>query len=156
MVEFQLMTRADFEVWRSVSIANYAKDNVSSGKWTSAEAVSRSEEEFSTLLPDGLATPENYLRFIVNEQTSERVGVVWYALRREKGRSYIFVYDFEIYEEYRRRGYGTKALLYLDGVVRQMGQDMIALRVFGRNRAARGLYEKAGYEETDIIMSKKL
>ncbi len=118
--------------------------------------MSRSEHDFASLLPDGLSTASNYLHSIVDERSSEQVGVVWYAIRREWERDYVFIYDFEIFEAHRRKGYGTEALLHLDDVVRKMGLSLISLHVFGHNRAARELYAKAGYEEKDVIMSKQL
>ena len=156
MVEFRRMTPADYESWRRASIENYAEENVAAGRWTREEAVSRSEHDFASLLPDGPSTASNYLHSIVDERSSEQVGVVWYAIRREWERDYVFIYDFEIFEAHRRKGYGTEALLHLDDVVRKMGLSLISLHVFGHNRAARELYAKAGYEEKDVIMSKQL
>jgi ribosomal protein S18 acetylase RimI-like enzyme len=67
-----------------------------------------------------------------------------------------FVYDFLIYEEFRRRGYGKQAMLALEATVKELGIDKIALHVYAHNRVARVLYEKAGYEITGISMTKKL
>ena len=156
MVEFQLMKPADYESWLRVVTKNYAEENVAAGRWTREEAMSRSEHDFASLLPDGLSTAGNYLRSIVDERSSERVGVLWYAVRREGDRDYVFIYDFEIFEAHRRKGYGTEALMHLDGVVRRMGLGLISLHVFAHNRAARDIYGKVGYEEKDIIMSKLL
>ena len=156
MVEFRAMARAEYEKWRRASVKNYADENVASGRWTKEESESRSERDFADLLPDGMETRDNYLRTIVDESSSERVGTIWYAVRRDEGREYVFIYDFEILDEHRRKGYGTDTLKHLDGVVRGMGLNLISLHVFAHNGAARSLYEKVGYEEKDIIMSKDL
>jgi ribosomal protein S18 acetylase RimI-like enzyme len=156
MVEFCAMTPADYESWRRASIRSYAEENVAAGRWTREEADSRSEQDFASLLPDGAATTNNFFFTIVDEHSFERVGVVWYALRREWERDYVFIYDFKIFEAHRRKGYGTEALLHLDDVIRKMGLSLISLHVFGHNRAARDLYAKVGYEEKDVIMSKRL
>lgn len=66
------------------------------------------------------------------------------------------MYDFLVYEPYRRCGYGWQALQALEQNVRALGLDTIGLHVFGHNHAARALYEKAGYEVTNINMAKKL
>jgi ribosomal protein S18 acetylase RimI-like enzyme len=47
-------------------------------------------------------------------------------------------------------------MLALEARVISMGLDVISLHVFGHNRAARSLYEKLGYETTNVYMSKKL
>jgi ribosomal protein S18 acetylase RimI-like enzyme len=150
------MSQPEYEKWRRSSIASYAEENVAAGSWSREEAAARSEKEFAELLPDGLATPGNHLLSVVRPDGASPVGVVWFAVREDGGRRYAFVYDFLIFEEHRRKGHGTQALLLLDGRVRAMGIDSISLHVFAHNAAARGLYEKAGYRETDVMMTKTL
>ncbi len=108
------------------------------------------------LLPNGQGTTDNYLRTIIDDATSEPVGMIWYAIRQEDDRNYVFLYDFQIFEDHRRKGLGTQALVHLDGEVKEMGFKLITLHVFAHNRAARELYSKVGYKETDLVMSKNL
>jgi ribosomal protein S18 acetylase RimI-like enzyme len=44
----------------------------------------------------------------------------------------------------------------LEELARGMGIREVALHVFGHNHAARALYEKAGYEITNINMTRTL
>jgi len=157
MLDFIPMSEERYESWRQSSIAGYAEENVVSGRWSTEEANLKSEQEFVRLLPYGLSTPDNYIYSLVEDQTSEPVGMVWFALVREEGgKGHAFLYDFQILEAHRRRGYGTQALLRLDERVRAMGMKVISLHVFAHNRAARELYAKAGYKETNVMMSKEL
>jgi ribosomal protein S18 acetylase RimI-like enzyme len=157
VIDFIPLKPTEYESWRRASIASYAEENVISGRWNREEARSRSGLEFATLLPNGLSTPGNYLYSLLDGQTSEVVGMIWFASGgQDRETKQAFVYDFEIFEAYRRRGYGTQALLRLDEQVRAMGLSSISLHVFAHNRAARDIYGKAGYRETDVIMSKEL
>lgn len=156
MVEFRPMTQDRYDSWRGESVKSYASEKVKSGEWTPEEAQKESEREFASLLPLGLATPDNYLRLVVDGVTLQEVGMIWYALRREGADGYVFIYDFKIFEGFRRRGYAMQALRLLDRVVGEMGLDSIYLHVFAHNRAARDLYLKAGYEEKDVIMARQL
>jgi ribosomal protein S18 acetylase RimI-like enzyme len=156
VLDFVPMTPTQFESWSRTSVADYAEENILSGRWTREEALSRSEREFAGLLPGGLATADNYLFSVVDDQVPEPVGMIWFAAVWEGGRRRAFVYDFRIYEAYRRRGYGTGALLRLDECVREMGLSAVSLHVFAHNRTARELYGKVGYRETNIMMSKEL
>ena len=156
MLDFIPMTSAQYETWSEASVAGYAEENVVSGRWTRDEAHQRSEQEFATLLPGGLATADNHLFSIVDDQIPDPIGMIWFAAVWEGARRHAFVYDFQIFEAYRRRGYGTQALLRLDDAVREMGLNVISLHVFAHNRAARDLYGKVGYRETNIMMSKEL
>ena len=109
------------------------------------------------MLPNGLASPDNYLYAIWSDEAplDAPVGVLWIAVLRRKP-AQAFIYDFIIFEPYRRRGYGRQALLAVEDKVRALGLDTIGLHVFGHNHGAIALYEKAGYEVTDIMMSKKV
>ena len=72
------------------------------------------------------------------------------------GRRQAFIYDFRTLDEFHRQGYGTQAMIALEDEVRKLGIDTIGLHVFGHNHAARALYEKVGYEVTDVHMAKHL
>jgi ribosomal protein S18 acetylase RimI-like enzyme len=159
MITLQPMTPAEYEPWLSAEIQAYADEKVQAGNWTVAEALERSAEEHRKLLPRGLDTPDNWLYMIMPNSAPgaepAAVGVLWLAVPPWKPPQ-AFVYDFLIYEPYRRRGYARQALLALEEKVRALGLDTIGLHVFGHNHAARALYEKAGYEITNINMAKKL
>jgi ribosomal protein S18 acetylase RimI-like enzyme len=47
-------------------------------------------------------------------------------------------------------------LAELENVAREKGVEKIGLHVFGHNAAARALYQKVGYIETNVNMSKKI
>ncbi|MEP7356903.1 MAG: GNAT family N-acetyltransferase, partial [Anaerolineales bacterium] len=137
-------------------------DKVNSGNWEASEALDRSAAEFHRLLPDGPATPDNFIYSLMapaskagEEAAPVSVGVLWFALPPWKP-PIAFIYDFMIYEPYRRQGYGGEALRALEDKVKALGLDTIGLHVFAHNTAARALYEKAGYAVTNINMAKKL
>ena len=44
----------------------------------------------------------------------------------------------------------------LEETVRALGLDEIRLHVFGHNGAARALYRKLGFVETNVMMAKQL
>ncbi len=88
-------------------------------------------------------------------ENDEKVGILWYAaLPRQPGLA--FIYDFEIYETFRRRGYASQALAALEQDAKGRDLKHIELHVFGHNAAARALYKKAGYVETNVMMAKNI
>ncbi len=44
----------------------------------------------------------------------------------------------------------------LEVIAKELGMKKIGLHVFGHNKVARGLYEKLGYEITNINMIKSI
>ena len=154
MISLVLMTEADFAVYLEKTVPQYAREKVLAGNWTEAEALERSHQEFEHLLPEGLRTPGNFLFMLVNE-AGEKVGWLWYALAAKKP-ELAFIYDFEVYDQFRRRGYATQALAALDDHARPRSVKKLELHVFGFNTAARELYKKCGYAETNVMMAKTI
>jgi len=111
--------------------------------------------KFRKYLPDGVATQDNYLYDIEDEALGITVGMIWLARLMQGTKPVMFIYDFRIDEAHRRKGYGEQALLAAEVQAKALGYDTIALHVFGHNHAARALYEKLGYEITNINMAKK-
>ena len=154
MIRLVPMTETEFQAYLVDDIERYAQEHVRMGNWHSSEALQKSKDEHQRLLPDGLATQNHFFFSIEDEQRGAKVGIIWFAVYDD--RSQAFVYDFLIYEEYRRQGYGTQTLLALEAKVKELGIDKIALHVFAHNHVARALYEKTGFEITGIYMTKKL
>ena len=156
MVRLIPMNATEYQPYLDVSIREYAEDKVQSGNWQPEEALERSTQDFQKLLPDGVATKDNYLYDIVDEALGVKVGLIWLARMMQGTKPIMFIYDFRIDEAHRRKGYGEQAMLAAEVQAQALGYDTIALHVFGHNHAARALYEKLGYEITNINMAKKL
>jgi ribosomal protein S18 acetylase RimI-like enzyme len=149
------MTEKEFQAWLPGTIAGYAAENVRTGRWSQEEALEKSREETDRLLSRGLRTPDHRLWNIVPAGVREPVGMIWVGVVQQPTPS-AFIYNIEIYPQFRRRGYAEQALLKLEEEVRRLGLEAIRLHVFGHNSAARPLYEKLGYLPTNIQMLKRL
>lgn len=156
MVTLIPMTENDYQAYLEQLIGEYAQDHVRGGRWGEQEALQRATQEIQQILPQGLHSPDNYLYMIVEEQSNQRVGILWFALNTRASKQQAFVYDIAIYEQFRRHGYATQAFRLLEEQARELGATSIGLHVFGHNVAARELYEKLGYIATNIQMMKKL
>ncbi len=154
MVHLVPMNETEFQAYLEADIERYAQEHVRAGDWQPSEAVQKSRDEHQRLLPDGLATKNHFFFSIEDRELGAKVGIIWFAVYDE--RSPAFIYDFLIYEEYRRQGYGTQTLAALEAKVKELNVDKIALQVFAHNHIARALYEKTGFEITGIYMTKKL
>lgn len=154
MISLVPMNAADFAAYLEKTIPIYAREKVEAGNWTEAEALERSRKEYEHFLPEGLRTVGHFLFMLISE-TGEKVGWLWYALN-EKKPDLAFIYDFEIYDQFRRRGYATSALAALEEHARPRGVKKLELHVFGFNTAARALYQKCGYAVTNVMMAKSI
>ena len=146
------MTEPDFQVYLANAIQAYAQDKIRAGNWSQDEALERSTKEYEGYLSQGIQTPNNYLFSLMNEN-GEKVGFLWYAALQP---GLAFIYDFEIYEPFRRRGYASQALAAFELDAKALGLKQIELHVFGHNTAARALYKKMGFEETNVMMTKHI
>jgi hypothetical protein len=70
MVNLVPMTQAEFEAYREPAIRAYARDHVQAGNWSPEEALHRADSSYRELLPDGVATPDQYL-FTIRDDAIE-------------------------------------------------------------------------------------
>jgi ribosomal protein S18 acetylase RimI-like enzyme len=155
-VRFVAFTQADFEAWLVQAIPAFALANVQDGRWSLAESIGKSQEAHAALLPQGLATPGQFLVHLHDAAGGERVGQLWWAEADKGGRQEAYVYNIEIDAAARRRGHARAAFVELERVAREHGMDQVGLHVFGHNAGARRLYDELGFEPTSITMRKVL
>ena len=136
------------------SIQSYAFGIETQGGQTPEFARSKSEQDHAAILPQGLDTPNHSLWIV--EADEERVGLLWLAERDSGGRQVIFIYDVEIDEAHRGKGYGRAAMELAEQETHALGIGRIELNVFGANDVARRLYRSVGYVETSVQMAKDL
>jgi ribosomal protein S18 acetylase RimI-like enzyme len=156
MIYLRPMLEKEYIPYLERSIIEYAEDKIKAGNWHPSEALERSRQEFQKLLPEGPETPCQHLYSILADDLVEPVGIIWFAEILDTAKPYAFIYDFSIDEDYRRKGYGSQAMLALEDEVRQVGLEQIGLHVFGHNAAALALYQKLDYRITNINMMKTL
>ena len=156
MIELVPMSEAEFTAYTAESIPEYARDKVRSCQWAEDKALELSRQGFEEMLPQGLATPDNHLFTLRVADSAGAVGMLWFAVQERAGEKVAYVYDIGILAQHQRRGYATEALAALEGEARSRGLAGIGLHVFGHNPGARALYEKLGYEATNINMFKRV
>jgi ribosomal protein S18 acetylase RimI-like enzyme len=151
MIKLVLMNADEYRKYLYSAIKSYAEEKVLSGNWTQEESISKAEEEYKRLLPKGEKTENNFLYTILDHDKA--VGAIWLAqLSEEKG----YIYDINIVEIYQGLGYGKEAMKQIENVGQKLGMKKIGLHVFGHNKVARGLYEKLGYQTTNVLMEKEI
>ncbi len=148
------MTRETYDGWLDHAIRDYAEGHVAAGNWRPDEALERSRHDFAELLPEGLGTPGHDL-FSIRDPERGNVGILWVG-PRPRVPDALFIFDIEVDELARGRGYGQAALDALHAWARDRGYARVGLHVFGSNEVARRLYRRVGYVETDVMMEKRL
>jgi len=156
MVQLVPMTPEEFEVFLERDIREYAQERVRAGFWSEAEALARSRKEHRALLPDGLKSRYHHLYSIQDSEGGEAVGVLWLKTDFDSSRASGFIFNLEIHEPFRRRGYGRQAMLELENLARSMGLRQLGLHVFAHNQDARALYDGLDYTIASINMLKDL
>ena len=149
------MTKSEYDEWIEESIPGYAADKVASGQWSQEESLELSRKENRELLPLGLETPENFFFALVDSQ-SVAVGMLWFAVKTKFSARIAYVFDVSIRPERQREGHAMRAFLALEDEVRRLGLSGIALHVFGHNAGARALYDKLGFQPTNISLFKPI
>ena len=148
---------ADVEEFRryvDFSVKNYADEKVKSGNWQPENAMEKSRQAFSELLPEGKDTPGHFVMSIVPEN-GEDAGILWFEAENSENRG-AYIWDIVVWPEHRGKGLGEGAMLALEEFLRARKIKSISLHVFGHNSVAISLYEKLGYRPTNMNMRKFL
>ena len=156
MIRLILMSDTQFNDYIQTLLNNYAQEHVNAGNWSADEAPAKAKAQIGELLPNGVATPDHYIYVVEDTTAQAQVGILWLAVEDRAGRPTAFIYDIEIFESYQRRGYGTQTMAAAEAKAKELGLVEIALHVFGSNERARALYRKVGFEEVDVLMSKRI
>lgn len=156
MVLLEPMTDTEYQTYLADAVKEYADDHILDGRWPPDEALEESAQEFARLLPDGTKTPDHYLYTVVDGNSHQPVGMIWYMVRPGPKGKTAFVYDIRMGANMRGQGYGTQTLQALEEDAKRRGVVSIALHVFGHNDGAFRLYQRVGYRVTNILMAKDL
>ena len=84
------------------------------------------------------------------------VGIIWLRAELDGPVKSGYIFDVEIKEEFRGKGYGKQAMLLIEEKARELGIERMGLHVFAYNDVARNLYERIGYKVSSMNMLKDL
>jgi ribosomal protein S18 acetylase RimI-like enzyme len=146
------LTPVEFDAFRDRLVRRYAGEHVRAGNWEPRDAEATAARQTDALLPDGVDT-EGALLLAAEDGDGRRVGSLWVMLNRPDG---AWIYDIEVEEDQRGKGYGRALLEAAEREAARHGVDRIGLNVFGSNSVARTLYESAGYEVVSLQLRKRL
>jgi GNAT superfamily N-acetyltransferase len=153
-VRFRALPDAEFAAWLPSMRERYAESMLRDGGFTPAAAHAKAARDMELLFP-GDVRPEEHGVYVI-EADAEQVGELWIAEADDDGEPALWVYNVEVAERHRGRGFGREAMRFAEAEARRRGVHRIVLNVFGRNQIARDLYRSLGYEEQAIRMSKQL
>ncbi|MEW1718837.1 GNAT family N-acetyltransferase [Streptomyces sp. NPDC093109] len=153
-VEARPMTGAEYDVWLAASVGTFAQEWIDRGTEPAA-ARAKSELSHRQNLPEGLATPD--IAFHVLLHDGSVVGHIWTARREIRPGAWgTYVYDVEVNESRRGRGFGRALMLLAERVAVESGSVLLGLHVFADNTPAVRLYESLGYRTTYRNLAKRL
>lgn len=153
MITLRPMIEAEYDALLATLRASYGVERAQAEDMPLESGQAEGNAQIAQLLPQGLATPDHYFWRAIAED-GEAVGSLWVNHKPDQRRA--FIYDIEIDETQRGKGYGEATMRALEGALRPMGVTHIGLSVFGFNTTARALYDKLGYRVAATYMLKRI
>jgi ribosomal protein S18 acetylase RimI-like enzyme len=151
-VTLRPMTGEEFASWLPKVPARYASHMETHAGLAPEAAKAKAAQDTENLFPNGQPSAEQ-LVFVV-EAEGERVGELWLSERENDSRRVLWIFNIEVSEEHRGRGFGRAAMKLAEEEAQRRGLSHVALNVFGGNEPARRLYRSLGYSENAVWMSK--
>ena len=148
-LQLRPMEEEAFVAWLPLLRDGYAEDLVRDYGMSAEKARAQAIAEI-----DGHRSAEHSV-FVI-EVEREPAGHLWLVERRDAYEPTLVVYDIDVDEPHRGRGYGRAAMVFAEEEARRRGLTRIALHVGARNDVARNLYRSLGFEENEVAMSKSL
>jgi ribosomal protein S18 acetylase RimI-like enzyme len=149
------MAEAEYPAFRDRLLEHYSAEIAQARGLPADEARRQATQQTDELLPDGIHT-DGQLLFTAVDEAGQPVGLLWLATRSPNGAQAGWIYDVEVDEAHRGKGYGREIMLLAEQECRRHGLTSLRLNVFGTNAVARHLYESLGYEITSQNMAKRL
>ena len=150
-----VMTELEREEFLGLQGKKYAESLLKAGFYDSYEmALEKASAQLHSIL--GSEGEEHFFRYMTvgNLPQSERVGTLWWA-RRLRDNS-VWIYDIEVDEAFRRRGYARQAIASLESWCLEEDSPSISLNVFAFNVGAEKLYREIGFCDVSKAMRKDL
>lgn len=146
------------EISRYVAVGHdaYVAEYAANSGEPEDEVRRRTEEQYASYFPDGKPAPGH--RLLILESEGNAVGWTWVGPhpRQAEDPTAAWLYNIEINEDFRGRGYGCSCLDLVEAHLAQRGVTELGLNVFGSNKVARRLYASADYREVAVSMTKAL
>jgi ribosomal protein S18 acetylase RimI-like enzyme len=148
------LAQAEYDAWRREEALSFAQSWIDRGVPVEQARV-KAEASERKFLPDGLATPHTWINRLLHD--GEPAGLLWVARHEmEPGEWAAFVFNVEVVEEQRGKGYGRALMVLAERIALQAGETRIGLHVFADNAPALRLYESLGYRTTFVYAIKQL
>jgi|HubBroStandDraft_6_1064221.scaffolds.fasta_scaffold278759_1 RimJ/RimL family protein N-acetyltransferase len=152
------MSEDEYACWYPATIKWYADDLGPADGLTPDRALEVSKKSFHELLPDGLATGNQYLWSILDEDRV--VGSLWMGPHPNLPAAH-WIWGIEVGKEFRSQGLGGRALAEAEQVAVKLGSRRVELNVFDVNESAMRMYRRLGYtvvthKEGSMTMGKNL
>lgn len=144
-VHLRGMDADEFLRFREFSIAEYAGDLMTRQRVSVQEAQQQAQAEFDSELPQGRETQNQHVMMVLDAQSGQSVGWLWYLYEETDGVRQAFLNDLFIAEAERRKGYATAALTEMERNAIRDGCAECVLHVFHDNTDAIRLYQQCGY-----------
>ena len=144
-VHLRGMDADEFLRFREFSIAEYAGDLMTRQRVSGQEAQQQAQAEFDSELPQGRETQNQHVMMVLDAQSGQSVGWLWYLYEETDGVRQAFLNDLFIAEAERRKGYATAALTEMERNAIRDGCAECVLHVFHDNTDAIRLYQQCGY-----------
>ena len=144
-IELRRMNLEEYKIFYDRSFRHHMQELMDEEHMSREEAEKETTKELAEMLPEGMDTKDNFLMCIHRSEDDEWIGYIWTLHEMTEGVKQNFICDFEIYEDYRRKGYAKETLELMEKEAKIAGCAESVLFVTYDNEAASALYEKCGY-----------
>jgi ribosomal protein S18 acetylase RimI-like enzyme len=156
MIVLRPMTPIEFDEFKKNSQHDFATVLASTEHIAISECLKNASEQFDRLVPEGLASSDQYFFKALDETLGEPIGYLWLGVQNRFGRKIMSINDIQVSVINRGKGFGKQLMKLVESEAKKVGAVRIRLHVFHSNEIAKKLYLSMGFQVTSLNMIKDL
>lgn len=151
-MRFAPLTAEQIDFYLPHSRRGYVDDLVRAGALDSDRARRKAAADYTSLDDEGTLYVAGFAEV---DGVEEWVGVIGWVLKGfdvDHDEPTLYIYDLEVFERFRRRGFGEALLAHASAEAERAGAEAVRLTVWEGNDGAKALYRKVGFVEENARM----
>lgn len=156
-MRFAPFTDEQAELYLAHSQEGYVADLVTAGALDEGRARLKASLDYASLAYEGETT--YVAAYAEIDGVEQWVGAIGWGLRgfdAPHEEPTLYIYDLEVFEAYRRRGFGEGMLAHAAASAEDAGAHAVRLTVWAGNDGAKALYRSVGFQEEQSRMRMRL
>ncbi len=148
MITLLEMSQPEYFLIKDDIVQDLANALIEIGRANEENALIQALYEQNKILSNGVETEGHYIYTIFSELNG-RVGYIWFGITNNNENTVAYIYDVKIFTKYQGNGFGKKAMIELENIIKNKKIVTIELHTLKSNKIANAMYHSLGFKKIE-------